>query len=249
VLGDDVVDGQDGLGVTGRAEHPGAQLELVGAQVQDRVVELAAQRQRPPLRARLVDALGGRGLLGARGVDHEGGDPLVPVQLDRQVGVADGVAVDGAVERRQRDPPGVGGTVRGRRALARDPGAVLEQLGRRGELVDEPPLDGPLAPHALLQRREDVRAVATHAPLVGHTRQAAGPGQDRQQRHLGQGHGGGVVVGQDQVVARQRQLVAATGARAVDGRDPGLARVRGGVLDAVAGLVGELAEVHLPRVR
>ncbi len=54
------------------------------------------------------------------------------------------------------------------------------------------------------------------------------------------------VVDQDCLVARRNQLVASAGGRAVDRGDVGLAAVLGRVLDAVAGLVGELAAVHLP---
>jgi hypothetical protein len=85
--------------------------------------------------------------------------------------------------------------------------------------------------------------------LVDHPRQAAGAGEDGQERDLRQRDGGGEVVDEDDLVTGQRQLVASARRRAVDGRDPDLAGVLRGVLDAVAGLVGELAEVDLVVVR
>ena len=71
------------------------------------------------------------------------------------------------------------------------------------------------------------------------------PGQDGEQRDLREAHGAGSVVDEDDLVARQGQLVAAAGRGAVDGRDPRLAGVGRGVLDRVAGLVRELAEGDL----
>ena len=72
------------------------------------------------------------------------------------------------------------------------------------------------------------------------------PGSTAEQRHLGQRHGRRPVVDEHDLVARQRQLVAAAGGGAVDGGDPHLAR-SGPVASSidVAGLVGELAEVDL----
>jgi hypothetical protein len=51
------------------------------------------------------------------------------------------------------------------------------------------------------------------------------------------------------VVGRKRELVAAAGGSAVHDADVALAGIRARILDAVAGLVGELAEVHLVGVR
>ena len=75
------------------------------------------------------------------------------------------------------------------------------------------------------------------------------PGSTASSGTSGQRDGGGQVVDEDDLVAGQRQLVATARRGAVHGRDPDLAGVRRGVLDAVAGLVGELAEVDLVVVR
>ena len=50
------------------------------------------------------------------------------------------------------------------------------------------------------------------------------------------------------MVGGQRQLIAAAGRGAVDDGDKTLTGILGGVLKAVAGLVGEFAEVHFVRV-
>ena len=64
--------------------------------------------------------------------------------------------------------------------------------------------------------------VAAHLALVDHARQAAGARQHREQRHFRQRHGGGAVIGQHDVIGRQRQLIAAAGRGAVDDGDEAL---------------------------
>ena len=84
--------------------------------------------------------------------------------------------------------------------------------------------------------------------LVGHAGQATGARQHTEQRHLGQADRAAAVVDQDDLVAGQRQLITAASASAVDGGQELQTTVLAGILQPVAGLVGELAEVHLPRV-
>src|SRR5258706_354723 len=71
-------------------------------------------------------------------------------------------------------------------------GEVLRALVDRGveaalrvDGVDEAPLDGALAAHALGEGREAVGEVAADEALVDDARQAAGAGEDREERHLG----------------------------------------------------------------
>ena len=125
----------------------------------------------------------------------------------------------------------------------------LRELLRLRMAVDQPPFLRALRAHAFDQRAEDVGVVAPHAALVGEARQPAGAGQHAEQRHLGQAHRGGAVVDEEDLVAGERELVAAAGGRAVARGDELEAGMAARVLDAVARLVGELAEVHLPRVR
>ena len=164
--------------------------------------------------------------------------------------VAGGVAVDLAVQRGERHALRAGARPGRRgRCLGRAPGDVVRELAGLDDGVHQPPLHGPVAADALRSGGEDVGQVAPDAALVDDPGQAAGARQHAEQRDLGEGHGRGVVVDQHDLVAGQRQLVAAAGRGAVDRGDRAEARVRRGVLQAVAGLVGELAEVHLPAVR
>jgi hypothetical protein len=105
-----------------------------------------------------------------------------------------------------------------------------------------------LAAHALGRRAEDVGQVVTHAPLVGEPREPPGARQYAEQRYFRQRHGGGAIVHEQDLVAGERKLVAAAGAGSVDGGDELEAGVPARVLDAVARLVRELAEVHFPGV-
>ena len=122
------------------------------------------------------------------------------------------------------------------------------ELAVRRDLVDQAPLHRALALDAFLDGAEEVGVVAAHLALVDDARQPAGAGQHRKQRHFRQRHGGRAVVGEDDVIGRKRELIAAAGRGAVDDGDEALAGIFAGVLEAVAGLVGELAEIDLVRV-
>ena len=229
--------------------QPGADLELVGAQPQDQVVELAGHRQRPEVGAEGVDALErlGHGVgLGAEHRDRRGARAAVDVAA--HVGVADRVLGDLAGQRRQADAVTIGGAVRPRRGLRRALAHRRVPLLARHRLVDELPVDGLGPLEALGLGGEDVGAVLADVALVGDAGEAAGAGQHAEQRHLGQRDGAGPVVDQQDRLAGEGHLVAAARRGAVERGHPGLARVRAHVLDAVARLVGELAEVHLPGV-
>ena len=113
------------------------------------------------------------------------------------------------------------------------------------DLVDQPPFDRALAFDAFLGGAEEIGMVAPDFALVGDPREPAGAGQHRQQRQLRQRHRRRAVVDQHDVVGGERQLVAAAGGGAVDHADGLEPRGFARVLDAVAGLVGELAEVDL----
>ncbi|TWG86018.1 hypothetical protein L602_002200000730 [Cupriavidus gilardii J11] len=158
------------------------------------------------------------------------------------------IGLDGAIERRQRDALGI------RRAIAllgqrhRAFPHLLREYRGLGDIVHQAPVLGPLAPHALGGGTEQVGQIMAHMALVGNAREAAGPRQHAQQRHFGQADRRRTVVDQDDLVAGERQLVSAAGACAVDRGDELQAAVARRVLDAIAGLVGELAEVDLPRM-
>ena len=240
------VQGLDGVSVAAGLQHPGADLQFVGAQVQDGVVELAGQGQRVPVGAGSDDGVHAGRLRAFRRPDGDDGLALGAVNVHAHVLPLQAVAVEAALDRGQGHALGAGRAV-----------ALLGQLQRAflhtggelrglGDLVDQAPGHGLLATHALGGGAEDVGQVVAHLALVGDAGQAAGAGQHAQQRHLGQAHGRAAVIDQQDLVAGQGQLVAATGAGTVDGGQELQAAVRGGGYESVAGLVVELAEVHLP---
>ena len=77
-----------------------------------------------------------------------------------------------------------------------------------------------LAAHAVGERRENVGVISTHFTLVDYSRQTAGPGQDTEQRHLGEAHSGATVVGEQDLVGADGELIAAPCADASDRCDP-----------------------------
>ena len=115
-------------------------------------------------------------------------------------------------------------------------------------MVDQSLFERGLAAHALATRRERVGHVTADVSFLDDAREAAGAGQHGQQRDLGEGDRRGPVVDQQDLVTGERELVATARRCAVHRSDPGLARVGTRVLDRVAGLVGELAEVDLVAV-
>ena len=226
-----------------RLEQQHRDFEFVDAQMKDRVIEFARHLQRPERRAlrdQAVD-IGRRGRF--RRLDRNGRDPRRAVDVDIDKAVADAAVVDGALERRQRDALAVAVALRGGGEFLGALGDLGFQLAVRHDLVDQPPCDGALALDAFLDGAEEIGMVAAHLALVDHARQAAGARQHREQRHFRQRHGGGAVVGEDDVIGRERQFIAAAGRGAVDDGDEALPGILRGIFQAVAGLVGEFAEI------
>ena len=182
---------------------------------------------------------------GSRAVHAQARGAALAVDLDGERAVADRVALDAALDRRQGDALGVLRAARFGGDVFGDLLRLVGELAGRDQFVDQPPFARPLAAHALGGGAEEIGVVAPHHPLVDQPRQAAGAGQHGEQRQLGQRHRARAVVGQQDLVAGQRQLVAAAGGDAVDRADVALAGMLGRVLDGQTRLVGELAEVHL----
>ena len=108
---EEIVDGEDGVGVAGGFDEPEAEVEFVGAEVEDGVVEFAGQLQRPPIRAcgeadsmECCVARFGR-------ADGERYGARVAIELGVDVFVVDAGVVDSAIERSERDAFCVGGAV------------------------------------------------------------------------------------------------------------------------------------------
>ena len=210
-----------------RLEHQHRDFELVDAQMKDRVVEFARDLQRPERRAlrdQAVD-IGGRRCF--RRLDRDGGDARGAVDVDADKAVADAALVDGALERRQRDALAVAVALRGGGEFLGALGDFGFELAVRHDLVDQAPCDGALALDAFLDGAEEIGMVAAHLALVDDARQPAGARQHRQQRHFRQRHGGRAVVGQHDVIGRERQLIAAAGRGAVDDGDEALPGIFG----------------------
>ncbi len=163
--------------------------------------------------------------------------------------IADPVARDLALERRQCDALGVFRPVGARGDLVGAGGDRFLPFRIRHHLVDQPPFDRFRSADAFLDRAEHVGAVAPHFALVGHAREPAGARQHRQQRRFRQCDRRAAVVDQHDVVGGERQLIAAAGGIAVDRAHINLLGILAGVLDRQPRLVGELAEVHLVAVR
>ena len=123
------------------------------------------------------------------------------------------------------------------------------ELGVRHGRIDQAPVDGALALDAFLDGAEGVGAVAADFAFVGDAGQAAGARQNGEQRDFRQRDRRVAVVGQEDLVARQREFIAAASGRALHGADELLAGELGRVLHAVARFVGELAEIDLVAVR
>ena len=164
--------------------------------------------------------VGGRRRRRIGAAQRDGGEALAAIELDRR-----------RYRSRRRRPmrlrsSGVsamplrrGRPVRLRREF---PGARrhrLVELGARHHLVDQPPVDRALALDAFLGGAEHVGMVAPHLALVGDAGEAAGAGQHREQRQLGQRHRRRAVVDQHDVVGGERELVAAARRGAVHDAD------------------------------
>ena len=243
------IDREHGVDVAAGFENPGAYSGFAGTQPQDQVVEFARHRQRPPLRTRGVDRLriGRLCRCGCENGNRRGARVAIDQRVD--VAVVQTLLVDSALERCERDAPA--GSRAG--ALRGECGRAL--LYRRGELlrlrdvVDQFPLQGAVRAHALRGAAEHVCAIAPYLALVGQACQSAGARQDAEQRYLRQAHGGRAVVDHQDLVAGECQLVAAARHGAVHCGEKFQPVVPARIFHAVAGLVGELAEVHFPGVR
>ena len=98
-------------------EHQHGDLELVDAQMQDRVIELARDLERPErgaLRHQAVDVGGRRGF---RGLDRDGGDTRGTVDVDGDEAVAQAGLIDDPLERGERDALAAAIALRGGRKL------------------------------------------------------------------------------------------------------------------------------------
>ena len=240
-----MVVGEDLRRLAGGFEHDRSDIELVEPNVEDRIVELARELQRPEFCAERHHGVGGRWRRRGGAAQRDGGDAFRAIDFDRERTVFDAIRGERACQRRKRNTfaGAVTRRLRGEFLGARHDRVV--EFRARHHVVDQPPLDRALAFDAFLGGAEHVGMVAAHFALVGDAGEAAGAGQHREQRQFRQRHRSRAVVDQHDVVGGERQLIAAAGRGAVDGADGFEPGMLAQILDAVAGLVGELAEVDL----
>ena len=93
---------------------------------------------------------------------------------------------------------------------------------------------------------ENVGKIAPHFTLVDQPRETTRTGQDTKQRNFGQTHRTGPIIDEQNLIARQRQLVPTARTCAIDGREKLQSVVTARVLHAIARLISKLAEVDLP---
>ena len=177
--------------------------------------------------------------------NHDPGDTQPAVDLRRNVAVADAIGLYPTLDLRQRD------TAAGRRPPPpgsqrhRPLGNGLLEQGVRCDLVDQPPSHRPLAAHTFFGGAENIGQVAAHPAFIDQTGKPTGSRQHRQERDLGQRNRRAAIVDKKDVIGRQGQFVAATGCCTIHRAKVSLPRFGTRFLDAIAGLVGELAEVDL----
>ena len=163
------------LGVAARLQRDDADAGLVEAQIEQRVVELAPRADGP--RARRPPSASSSGVCGSAPVGRAHGERR-RARLRRRASSVD-VAALGA--RAARASPASHGrrllraTIASSAALHRR----VELRFLRGRLVDEVPLDGALAAHALGHGGEHVGQVAPDLALVDEAREPAGAREAR----------------------------------------------------------------------
>ncbi len=168
VLREHTVDLDDAIGRASGREHDRRELGLVEADVEQQVVELARNGERPELIAGGEDVGDrcGDGRVGR--LDRDASRPHGAVELGSDVPVLDGVVARSCGARGDRTMPGPvsGRSLSAARASDRSR-TNSSNLALGDHRVDEAPIDGLLAPHALGLRAERVGAIAAHLALVG----------------------------------------------------------------------------------
>ena len=195
----DLVNAEHRAPVAKGSQHPDPDLRLVQAEMQDGVVELPTHRQGPVGRAGCLDLSRLGGLRDRWRAHDECGRGHCPVQCHLQVAVSDLGLVDFAGERAQGDAA----VVRSIRRRSPSEGSLPEvgdEAGWRCHRVDQSPVDCLLSTHSFGSRREHISQITAHPALVDEARQASCPRQDAEQGHLGQGHGRGSIVDEDDLV-------------------------------------------------
>ena len=105
------------------------------------------------------------------------------------------------------------------------------KLTRRGHRIDEAPGDGPLSLDPFDERAEVVCDIPANATFVHESRETARPWQYTKQRRFRQADHRMSIIHEQNLVAGERQFVAAPGAGAVDRGEKLDARLAARILD------------------
>ena len=160
--------------------------------------------------------------------------------------VTQAIGLHGAGQRCEQHTTSISRTVTLLRQLQRALAHLLRKHLGFGNVVHEAPVFRLLSAYALGAGTKNVGQVMPHMALVGDAGQATRSRQHTEQGNLGQADRRGAVVHQDDLVTGQRQLVTTTGTGTIHGRQELQPAVPRCILQTVAGLIGELAEVDLP---
>ena len=168
------------------AHEPQADVGLVGAQVQDGVVEFSRQAQGVPTVAQGLNARDVAGLLALGGPHRPSGAAALAVDVHLHMGVFDGIRVNLHRQGMQRDARGLCWPI----AQGRQLQSSLFHFGSKhrwlGDVVHQAPVFGFLATHAFDAGAKHIGQIVANMALVGHAREPTGSRQHAEQGHLGQ---------------------------------------------------------------
>ena len=219
---------------------------LVHPQTQQRVIELSKRSKRPETVAGSEDAVWSRPARAHRGPRSVRSATRFcrskSTRTDEYCQRPGSICFAIRPERYARTPDGPIGTSR---KFPSPPCHAIAELARWKDCVDQPPLDRPLSLHAFGDGCKDVRQIASDSSLVHDARQATSAREHGEQRRLRKADRGIPVIDQDDLVARQRELVSATRADAVQGREKLQPAVAARVFHREPRLVREFAEIDL----
>ncbi len=221
---------------------------MIEAQIEQRVVELAPRANDPRARAGASELLGRLWLT-------DPGPRTVSVARARGSMTSDTCSYSAPPPAVRFGSSGASATgfigkrlLRATSSRRRADSTAAAKSFRPGASSTSPHSTARLPANALGGRREDVGEIAPDLALVDQAREPAGAREHAEQRRLRQAHRGRAVVAQDDLVARERELVAAARGRAGKRGERRDTALGARLLEVKARLVRELAEVHLEAV-
>ena len=156
-----------------RLQNQQPYLGHIEPQVQQRLIDLTKNAQRPVIGSRFADSGNTFGLRSFRPADEQGRGAALVIQREGGVTVADPPFNTIGLQRRQRNP----GLLRFslfRRPLTRPLDYKLFKPAARRKSIHQAPFHGALSLDPIGERAENVSQVAPHLPLIFKTSQTAG---------------------------------------------------------------------------